>query len=46
VDARRDVDALDWCLETEEYMHVSQLYPNMSNLKADWSDGTITTMYA
>jgi hypothetical protein len=32
-------------LETEKYMHVAQLYPNISNLKADWSDGTITTTY-
>jgi len=29
-------------LETEKYMHVAELYPNVRNLKANWSNGTIT----
>jgi hypothetical protein len=33
-------------LETKKYMHVAQLHPNISNLKADWNDGTITTKYS
>lgn len=32
-------------LETEKYMHVAELHPNLRNLKADWSNGTITTKY-
>ena len=32
-------------LETEKYMHVAELYPNLRNLKADWSDGRITSKY-
>ena len=30
-------------LETEQYMHVAQLHPDMNLRKADWKDGTITT---
>jgi hypothetical protein len=32
-------------LETEEYMHVHELYPNSGNLLADWSNGKITSNY-
>lgn len=32
-------------LETEQYMHVAQLYPKMSSQKADWKNGEISTKY-
>jgi hypothetical protein len=32
-------------LETEQYMHVAQMYPKMSSHKADWKDGKISTKY-
>jgi hypothetical protein len=32
-------------LETEKYMHVAQLYPDMNGRRADWSDSKITSQY-
>jgi hypothetical protein len=32
-------------LETEQYMHVAQVYPKMSSQKADWNAGKISTSY-
>jgi hypothetical protein len=32
-------------LETEKYMHLARLHPDMNELKADWADGKITSKY-
>jgi len=32
-------------IETEQYVHVAQLYPDISTCKADWNDGHISTNY-
>jgi hypothetical protein len=32
-------------LDAENYMHVSELYPDLRNLKADWTGGNIAIKY-